>query len=95
MADIDLQGRRPEDIPEPREDKDAKVTNVIERTPLPESEQRLTQSSPMVELRPTAHVHGNEMVVLIQILSSINRNLAFLSRTIFEHLNPDKKESGS
>lgn len=91
MSDIDLQGRKPEDIPEPKEDKDAKITETITKQAVPEDQQKLRQSSPMVELRPTAHVEGNEMVVLIQVLSSMNRNLAFLSRTIFEYLHPDKK----
>lgn len=89
MADIDLQGRKPEDVPEPKEDTNAKVTEVIEKKPLPESEQKIQQPSGMVQLVPSRN--GNEMVVLIQILSSINRNLAFLAKTIAEHLNPEKK----
>lgn len=93
MADIDLQGRKPEDVPEPKEDTNAKITETVEKTPLPPEQQKVKTSSPLVELRPSMHVHGNEMVVLIQILSSINRNLAMLSKTIFEHLNPEKKES--
>lgn len=42
-----------------------------------------------IELKPT--VQGTEMIVALKLLEMINTNLAFLARTIHDHLHPDKK----
>lgn len=90
MADIDLQGRNAEDIPVVTENPNPEKTVNVEKTPLPKEEQKLKQTPSGVELRPTMHVQGNEMVVLVQVLSSINRNLAFIARTIHEFVHKDE-----
>lgn len=94
MADIDLQGRPADEVPEPKEDTAAKVTEQVDKKPLPAEEQKLKQTSPMIELRPSVNVQGNELIVLVQVLSSINRNLAFMARTIHEFVNREEKKNG-
>jgi hypothetical protein len=89
MADIDLQGRKPEDIPAVTENPNPEKTVNVEKTPVPEAGRKLKETPSGVELRPTMHVQGNELIVLVQVLSSINRNLAFLARTVHEFAHKD------
>ena len=58
------------------------------RKPLPPVEAAAAKK-PGFELLQT--VPGNEMTVLVQMLSSINQNIAFLARTIHDYLHPDDK----
>jgi|WetSurMetagenome_2_1015567.scaffolds.fasta_scaffold293737_2 hypothetical protein len=34
---------------------------------------------------------GNELVIICKMLESINKNIAFIGTTIYNHLNPEKK----
>jgi len=43
----------------------------------------------MIQLNPS--VNGNELVIMVKMLEALNRNVAFLANTIYEHLNPGKK----
>lgn len=92
MADIDQQGRKPEDIPPVTENPNPVKTVNVEKKPLPEGERNVKQASDLIEMIPSKP--GNEMIVLIQLLSSLNRNLAFLATTIHKHLNLDVKKNG-
>jgi len=89
MADIDLQGRKAEDIPAVTDNPNPEKTVNVEKKPLPKEEQKLKGTPSEIELCPSSHVQGNEMVVLIQVLSSMNRNLAFLARTFHEFVHKD------
>jgi hypothetical protein len=87
MADIDLQGRKPEDVPEVSENQNPEKKVSVTKTPV---EPELKEASGLVQLVPTRG--GNELTVAIQMLASINKNLAFLASTIYKHLNPDGKK---
>jgi len=91
MADIDLQGRK--EIPEVVENPNPVKTVNVEKKALPESEQKVKTASDLIELIPTKE--GNEMVVLIQLLSSLNRNIAFLATTVSKFVTQqEQKKNG-
>ena len=75
MADLDLEGN-----PVPK--KEVKVDSK----PV-EGEMRETKN--MIQLNPSQA--GNELVVMVKMLEGINRNLALLATTIYNHLNGVKK----
>ena len=43
----------------------------------------------MLEVIPSRT--GNELIVIAKMLESMNKNLAFLATTVYNHLNPEKK----
>jgi len=43
----------------------------------------------LLELIPSRT--GNELIVIAKMLESMNKNIAFLANTIYNHLNPEKK----
>jgi len=83
MADLDIHGQAPSQGPEVTEPK---KTVVVEKKVVDGPPQ---QAKNMFELIPART--GNELVVLVKMLESINKNLAFLADTIHAHLNPEKK----
>lgn len=93
MADIDQQGRKPEDIPPVAENPNPVKTVNVEKNLLPESEQKVKTASDLIELVPSKP--GNEMVVLVQLLSSLNRNIAFLATTVSKYVTQqEQKKNG-
>jgi ABC-type uncharacterized transport system substrate-binding protein len=55
-----------------------------------EKEIPATEAKAGIELRPSYVQSGNELVVIVKMLESLNKNLAFLATTIHKHLNPEK-----
>ena len=80
MADIDNQGRDPKSIPAPKEDKNAIHTKATKEKP---TEPELKDVKNMFKLDPTQHVQGNELIVLVQVLTMINKNIAFFASTFY------------
>jgi len=89
MSDLDNEGRAPKDIPASEEDKEAIHTTKTTKKPI---ESELKDLKGTVQLIPTQHTQGNELTVLIQILATMNKNLAFLASAIHNHLNPNKAQ---
>ena len=48
-----------------------------------------TEIKNQLEVTPTRS--GNELIIICKMLESVNKNLAFLATTIYNHLNPEKK----
>lgn len=59
---------------------------VVDKKPVEGPPQEVSNR---IELIPARN--GNELVILVKMLESINKNLAFLANTIHNHLNPEKK----
>ena len=87
MSDIKTDGEQISDLT-PTEHPAEKSHLREEITPLPPVNQELKNA---IELKPSYVQQGNEMVVMVKMLESINKNIAFLAQTIFQHLNPDQK----
>jgi len=83
MADLNIHGQAPSQGPDATEPKKTVVVDkkVVDGPP--------QEAKNMMELIPARN--GNEMVILVKMLESINKNLAFLANTIHAHLNPEKK----
>jgi hypothetical protein len=78
MADLPIEGKDKENMKE-----------TITKTPIKEE---LKKTGGQVQIIPSAQ--GNELVVLVQVLASINQNLSFLASTIYNHFNPAGKKNG-
>ena len=78
MADIPLAGREG-------------PKKTVQQSETPASPELRSPTSGF-ELFPSRQ--GNELVAVVKMLESINRNLAFLAKTVYEHLNPQGKDNG-
>ena len=85
MADLNIEGNAPTNPT--KEDKDAKRTHVTKEKV---AEPELKDTKGQIQIIPSTT--GNEMTVLIQMLASLNKNVAFLASTIYKHLNPEVKD---
>jgi len=89
MADLNKEGTAPANPVKENDSKEGKTKSVKEK----KVQEELKDTSDMFKLIPSQS--GNEMVAIIKILATMNKNLSFLANTIYLHLNPEVKDGRS
>lgn len=77
MSDLDIEGKAPK-----------KEVNTQSKPVEPE----LRDLKNLFQITPTVHQQGNELIAIVKMLESINRNLNMLAVAVFKHLNPEVKD---
>lgn len=71
---------------QPMENPETKKTTIQKPMPGPAN-----QKVSGFEMRPSVFSLGEELIAIVRLLSAINQNLAFMARTIHDHLHPEDK----